>query len=422
MKQLEKSTLRLRKFSFTVIARKSTEKKNLVILQGRIACNGVRANDFSLGMKVLAKNWNSVEQCITGKQYVELNNRLQKIRQDIDLLYSDFLRTNQPFTAEDIRTTYTTKDKPLATVLEVYHQFIDEKELLQTANKIRKSTLKRYESFRITFSNYLKNISKGETMAMIDFDKAQADKFVLYLSTTKNYYDRFNNQNYISRSLRMLKQVFKWAVEREIIEKNPLQYYKIERAKAENQIFLETTEISKLQALQPASATLQRALDLFIFQVHTGLTYGDTQAFDYEKHIFIEDNKVFIRMKREKTGVITLVPLFPKANEILKKYANDMKKTVLNLGKYNKYLKEVAALANIEKSLSSHVARRTAGYMWLNEGISMEVVSRMLGHSSIRETEKIYAKVLPSYITSETSKFYNKQLLNYENQQREYPK
>jgi site-specific recombinase XerD len=418
MRKLETANLRLRKFSFTVIARKSTEKTNLVTLQGRIAYNGTRANDFSLGMKILAKHWNSDEQCITGKKYEKLNSDLQQIRHDIGVLHSDFLRTNQPFTAEDIRKAYTTKDKPLPTVLEVYSQFIDEKELLQTARKIEKSTLKRYESFRITFSNYLKNVCKAEKMPMIEFDRAQADKFVLHLSTNKNSYNRYNNKNYISRSLRMLKQVFKWAVEREIIEKNPLQYYKVERAKAENQVFLEADEVERVEALKPTSSTLQRALDLFLFQIHTGLGYEDTQDFDYEKHIVTQNNTVFIRMARGKTDIITLVPLFPKANEILKKYDNDMKNTVLNLGKYNKYLKEVAALANIDKIIASHVGRRTAGYMWLNAGISMEVVSRMLGHASIRETEKIYAKVLPSYIVSETSKFHNKQLLSYEKQQK----
>jgi integrase/recombinase XerD len=410
MKKTEVPDLKLRKFSFTVIARKSTESKKMVLLQGRITYNDTKTSDFALGMKVLAKNWNSAEQTITGKQYEGMNSRLQQICQDINLLHSDFVRTNQPFTADDIRRAYTTKDKPLATVLEVYHQFIDEKELLQTAGKIRQSTLKRYESFRITFSNYLKNVCNGEAMPMIDFDKAQADKFVLYMSTTKNYYNRFNNKNYISRSLRMLKQVFTWAVEREMIEKNPLQYYKTERAKAEKQVFLESTEIEKLQALKTVSSTLQRALDLFIFQLHTGLTYGDTQAFNYENHIVTIENNTYIRIAREKTGVQTLLPLFPKAAEILTKYANDMKNTVLNLGKYNKYLKEISALADIEKSLSSHVARRTAGYMWLNEGISMEVVSRMLGHASIKETEKIYAKVLPKYIIEQTKNFYNKQL------------
>ncbi len=410
MKKPEVPDLKLRKFSFTVIARKSTESKKLVLLYGRIAYNNTQANDFSLAIKVLAKNWNSAEQSITGKQYEYMNSRLQQICTDINLLHSDFVRTNQPFTAHDIRQAYTSKDKPLITVLEGYHQFIDEKELLQTAGKIEKSTLKRYESFRITFSNYLKNVCHGEAMSMIDFDKAAADRFVLHFSTTKNYYNRFNNKNYISRSLRMLKQVFKWAVEREIIEKDPLQYYKIERAKAENQIFLESVEVEKLQALKTVSPTLQRALDLFLFQVHTGLTYGDTQAFNYENHIVMIENKVYIRIAREKTGVTTLLPLFPKAEEILKKYANNMKNTVLNLGKYNKYLKEISALANIEKSLSSHVARRTAGYMWLNEGINMEVVSSMLGHASIRETEKIYAKVLPKYIAEQTKDFYNKQL------------
>jgi integrase/recombinase XerD len=410
MKKAEVPDLKLRKFSFTVIARKSTESKKMVLLYGRIAYNNTQANDFSLAIKVLAKHWNSAEQSITGKQYEYMNSRLQQIRTDINLLHSDFVRTNQPFTANDIRQAYTSKDKPLLTVLEVYHLFIEEKELLQTAGQITKSTLKRYESFRITFSNYMKNVCKTETMPMIDFDKACADKFVLHFSTTKNYYNRYNNQNYISRSLRMLKQVFKWAVERELIEKNPLEHYKIARGKAENQVFLESDEVERLETLQVASDVLQRALDLFIFQMHTGLAYTDTQLFDYNKHIITVQGSTYIKMDRVKTAVNNLVPLFPKVIKILEKYDKDMKNTVMNLGEYNSRLKEIAKLANIDKVISSHVGRRTAGYMWLNEGISMEVVSRMLGHSSIKETERIYAKILPKIVAEQTQLFYNKQL------------
>ena len=66
--------------------------------------------------------------------------------------------------------------------------------------------------------------------------------------------------------------------------------------------------------------------------------------------------------------------------------------------KMNSYLKEIADLCGIEKHLSTHVARHSyATSVCLANGVRLENVAKMLGHSNIKMTQH-YAKVLNSSI------------------------
>jgi site-specific recombinase XerD len=70
--------------------------------------------------------------------------------------------------------------------------------------------------------------------------------------------------------------------------------------------------------------------------------------------------------------------------------------------KMNAYLKEIADICGIKKTLTTHTARRTfASTLMLQNGVNMEAVSKMLGHTSLFMTRK-YAKVDEIYISQET--------------------
>ena len=64
-------------------------------------------------------------------------------------------------------------------------------------------------------------------------------------------------------------------------------------------------------------------------------------------------------------------------------------------------LKVLADAAGVDKPISSHWARHTCGMLLLNKGVSMEVVAKILGHSSIKTTERVYAKVLRKTVVRE---------------------
>ena len=80
--------------------------------------------------------------------------------------------------------------------------------------------------------------------------------------------------------------------------------------------------------------------------------------------------------------------------------------------KYNLYLKEVAKAAGIDKPVTTHWARHTGATLLLNQGVPMEIVSKVCGHSSIKMTEKIYAKLLDETVVKAVNKAEKKRKSN----------
>lgn len=140
--------------------------------------------------------------------------------------------------------------------------------------------------------------------------------------------------------------------------------------------------------------------DLFVFACHTGLSFVDLMSFDAKQ--VVADGEISIyKGKRHKTGITFVCPITNKAKEILDKYNGHLPK--LPNQKYNTRLKMVADAAGIEKPISSHWARRSAAMIWLNSGIPIDVVSRIIGHTNLRQTAE-YAHILDKTIIEEIKK------------------
>ncbi|HEY0056598.1 MAG TPA: tyrosine-type recombinase/integrase [Pedobacter sp.] len=74
----------------------------------------------------------------------------------------------------------------------------------------------------------------------------------------------------------------------------------------------------------------------------------------------------------------------------------------------NSYLKEIADLCRIQKNLTFHLARHTfATTVTLSNGVPIETVSKMLGHTKIATTQ-IYAKVLEMKVSEDMAKLRSK--------------
>ena len=120
----------------------------------------------------------------------------------------------------------------------------------------------------------------------------------------------------------------------------------------------------------------------------------------------------FTRMEEDEKGLfvegkllIDTVQLAKEAYELLKE--KDLVLPVLSNQKMNAYIKEIATLAGISKNLTFHLARHTfATTVTLSNGVPIESVSKMLGHTSLKTTQ-IYAKVLDSKISDDMEKLKN---------------
>ena len=135
------------------------------------------------------------------------------------------------------------------------------------------------------------------------------------------------------------------------------------------------------------------------------MSYTDLANFDSKKIEIVNGEQVY-SSRREKTNVRFTVPLLPPALAILKLYKGKL--PIISNVKYNKYLKEVADVAGIDKKISTHWARHTGATLLLNAGVRIDVVAKVCGHSNTKMTEKIYAKMMPNTVVDAVKEAENK--------------
>lgn len=166
---------------------------------------------------------------------------------------------------------------------------------------------------------------------------------------------------------------------------------KFKRGEKESVEYLTEDEMRQFESIiLPAGSMLDIAHDMFIFQMYTGLSFSDAQAFDISDYKW--DGKRWVNNgERIKTGVPYVSSLLPPAVRVLEKY--DMRVPRINNADYNHQLKALGLLAGIKTRLHSHLARHTFATYMLRNGAKIENVSRMLGHTNITQTQR-YAKVL----------------------------
>lgn len=252
-----------------------------------------------------------------------------------------------------------------------------------------------YKSFYNKLSEYgkIKHFSDITEKAIRDFD----EWLHAYTWTEK---DRFGNdsvkkysQATIGSFHKNLKNFIADAVIDGYLAENVYitKAIKIDKGKSRIDNFLTSEEIEKIETTTMPTRSLDEARDLLLLQIYTGLAYIDLMTYDFRKYKQVDGEMLCIG-RRHKTGVEFAFVLLPQAVAILKKYDFCIPK--LPNQKYNVKLKLVADACGIDKPITSHDGRRSCGYVLLNAGVPIEVVSRVLGHQSVKMTESAYAKVL----------------------------
>jgi hypothetical protein len=207
--------------------------------------------------------------------------------------------------------------------------------------------------------------------------------------------------------MKKLRHVIEIALNKEWIYRNPFKEFKLQWQKVDRG-YLTQSELETMLDFQFDDKRVEQARDIFIFCAFTGLAYTDAKHLT-NKHIQSSfDGSLWIRGKREKTGTEYHIPVLNIPKMILEKYKGktkaDLALPVFNIRIYNVLLKKIAQLCGIEKKVSSHLARHTFATQALTKGVSIESVSKMLGHTNINTTQ-IYARITDKKIGHEMSAF-----------------
>ena len=214
-------------------------------------------------------------------------------------------------------------------------------------------------------------------------------------------------QNTVMKHIERLRKMVNIAIRNEWIMKDPFAKFKPSYTKTTRE-FLSETEIETLESKEFSIERLRQVKDLFIFSCYTGLSYIDVMKLTKTNICRGIDGELWINTSRQKTDNTVRVPLLPKALEIIELYENNPRALAkgtlfpnISNQKLNSYLKEIADVCGITKNLTFHLARHTfATTVTLTNGVPMETVSKLLGHSSIRTTQ-IYAKVIEKKVSED---------------------
>jgi site-specific recombinase XerD len=333
---------------------------------------------ISTGVRLLPKEWHK-GTVVNRPDSAELNELLGTIMVRARKVTNAMIEAGN-LNLDEIprRMDELTKDKRL------FYDFCVERTKVRIYGK-SKDTAARYDRFL----DWLKKW--GKIIYFSDVTDRNIIKMDEELSAIgmKNY-SKWNNYH------RFLNSFIIDAMDEGFLKRNPYKWVHINKEKNNGlKKHLTFEEFSKLQRAKMPTTSLERVRDLFVFQTFTCMSYVDLENFDVS---MINSAGVYTA-KRGKTGVEFSFFVMKPARDILEKYNGKL--PLISNVKYNDYLKLVAQAAGIEKPITSHWARHTGATILLNDGgVEMEVISRILGHTSTRQTRETYAKLLDTTVVT----------------------
>lgn len=260
------------------------------------------------------------------------------------------------------------------------------------------STFEKYDILRKKMELFIPHQYGKKDIRLQDINHVFASDFDFYLKDNDK-----NQHNTVVKYIINLKKIFNLAVKNNWIVKNPLSNFRASY-KDVDRIYLTLPELQAIENKNFKMPRLAIVKDLFLFQCYTGLAYSDMALLTAKDVSSGIDGNKWIIIRRKKTDIRSAIPLLPKALEILNKYFSEDNPQLLPcyaIQKFNSYLGEIADLCEINKNLTSHVGRRTfATTIALANGVSLETISRILGHSSTKITHQ-YAVVTDMKISDE---------------------
>ncbi|MDJ1472818.1 tyrosine-type recombinase/integrase [Xanthocytophaga flava] len=336
--------------------------------------------EFSCKITIDPVNWDQKNQIATGHLAGYINVQLELITKKLlDIKLASHAQ-EKIVTPALIKDQFLGKTIARSTFLEMFQKCLSRKTALSQATK------KRYERRLKHIELFLKSQRKDKILPE-EFSPNLLEELEHYLRTEK----KIKSQEYLYRYIDCVREVLRFCKTKQIPVHLGTLDYKITRGKPKTPIYMTREQISDLAAFDHQNFSLIKTRDLALFQRYTGFAFGDMMSFDYETDVIIVNNKRWIKKVRGKSGQIALLPFFDEAHKILQAYEYTLPK--ISNQKYNAYLGTVGELINLPFKLSSHVMRKTAGALWLQEGVPYALVSSMLGHANITTTQKHYVRV-----------------------------
>lgn len=376
-------------------------KTGLMPIFVTIRQNGERVT-FTTGKYIHPNEWDAVKQKAKGKSetaqaintyLLQLRNKIY--RKELELMDRGYIVNPSTLRDACLEKVESIQSKSLC---QIFQEYIDDARK-SIGIDVKKDTVYSCERTYDLLKDYMKVTYKRNDFALQELNLSFIDKFNVYLRSELKH-----KKNTAVKHLRCLMRVVNVAVANRHLSFDPFLNFKAQREICER-VFLTEEELRILINKDFRIKRLERVRDLFVFCCFTGLSYSDVKTLTPEHFETDTHGRIWIKKKRVKTGVLFRVPLLPIPKLILEKYkGGDKLLPVVDLSSMDAYLKEIAELCGINKNISSHTARFTfATTVTITNRISLEVVSKMMGHTNTRMTSH-YAKIIDKYIGEEMDK------------------
>ena len=342
---------------------------------------------FSTKLKVSESLWHVKSGRAIGKSKVatELNREINKTNLLIHTRYADILKRNGKVSAVEVKNAFQGIASTQKTLLVFFEEVMQEFYARVGIDRAKGSYL-QYVGVHKHLKCFIKSKYKVRDIPLTQLDLPFIENFDFYLRIERRLMPKSVNGRII-----ILLTVARIALLRNLISSPPFFGYKLERPKFQIRS-LSKEEFERLISTEIQSPNLRFVRDIFLFACFTGISYIDLKNLTQKEIITEEDGSLWISKSRQKTGTPFNVKLLDIPIQLIEKYKglakNNFVFDIPYLQKVNAALKEVAKLCKIDKTLSFHISRHTfATEVCLSQGVSIESVSRMLGHTDIATTQ-----------------------------------
>lgn len=361
--------------------------------------------EISTKFKCTPQAWDKRAHRVNGK-----NEIAKSINQHLDILVAKIYAARKKLEEKDIEVTADKLklllqgqdlEKKKNMLLEVFKKHNEQIAAL-VGQEYAHGTLERYETALKHTRSFLESKYKLPDIDVTKLNFAFISEYEFWLKSVRKC-----GHNTAMKYLSNFKKIVRRCINYGWIQRDPFTGYKLSKREV-NRVALTETEIKAISEKDFNTSRLTLVRDIFLFSCYTGLAYIDVKKLKRSDIVTGVDGEKWVITNRQKTDTTSRIPLLQPAITILKKYETDsygvnrdLALPVLSNQKMNAYLKEIADLCGISKELSYHIARHTfATTVTLSNGVPIETVSKMLGHTNLKTTQQ-YAKILDLKISSD---------------------
>ena len=383
------------------LKKSSRDRSGKAPIMGRITL-GRSIAQFSCKLFCNPDLWNPRESRVDGKsrEAVDVNARLDNLLLAVQTSYQSLLAKGSPFDATDIKEHFQGCVQSRMMLLERFDGLIEEMKD-HVGVDIKENSLAAYRQTRVQLQQFIRTKYNASDLAFSQLTEDFIKQFEQYVTGEVGL-----KQSTCYNMIVFIKKVCKLAYREGAADSLLSDNVHVDKGDSRLPKALDKDALDKLKALHfdGLDEDMKTSRDVFLFACYTGAAYCDLMTLNH-KHLIRDDEGVlWLKFNRQKTGVLCRVKLLPEALRLMNRLSDEGRNTLLphiNYLTYQSHLKVLRLRAGIALPITSHTARHTfATLITLEQGVPIETVSKMLGHSTVRMTER-YAKVTPQKLFEE---------------------